>query len=101
MPCFRAIVLHDMNVTLKLPDELVREARHRAVDRSESLSAWVAGLVRRELAKEADAEVKPGMTLAEAMMVPGMPDSFYEKDFPLPDRKKTKHRHFEFEAEED
>jgi len=36
-----------MNVTLKLPDELCREARHRAVDESKSLSAWVTDLVAR------------------------------------------------------
>jgi hypothetical protein len=38
-----------MNVTLKLPDELCREARHRAVDASKSLSAWVTDLVAREV----------------------------------------------------
>jgi hypothetical protein len=41
------------------------------------------------------------MTLAEAMRVPGMPDSFYEKDFPLPDRKQTKRREFTFEPDAD
>ena len=30
-----------MNVTLKLPDDLVREARLRAVHDSKSLSAWM------------------------------------------------------------
>ena len=38
-----------MNVTLKLPDDLCREARHRAVDESKSLSAWIASLVAREV----------------------------------------------------
>ncbi len=99
-----AIVQHEstspMNVTLKLPDELVREARHRAVNQSKSLSAWMAALVRRELAAPADEAEKP-MTLAEAMRVPGMPDSFYEKDFLLPDRKETKHREFTFEPDEE
>lgn len=89
-----------MNVTLKLPDELVREARHRAVNQSQSLSAWMASLVRRELAAPADETERP-MTLAEAMRVPGMPDSFYEKEFPLPDRKDTKHREFTFEPDEE
>jgi post-segregation antitoxin (ccd killing protein) len=102
-PCFRAIVLHgneNMNVTLKLPDELVREARHLAVNQSKSLSAWMASLVRREL-EESSSENAAAMTLAEAMRVPGMPDSFYEKDFPLPDRRQTKHREFTFEPDED
>lgn len=40
-----------MNVTIKLKDELCREARHRAVDCGESLSGWIAEIVRRELAR--------------------------------------------------
>jgi hypothetical protein len=48
LSCNRATVQYDdMNVTLKLSDELCREARHRAVDESKSLSAWVADLVAR------------------------------------------------------
>jgi len=89
-----------MNVTLKLPDELVREARIRAVHDSKSLSAWMAELVCRELATPASSEQKP-KTLIEALTVPGMPDSFYEKEFSLPDRKETKHREFSFEPDED
>lgn len=89
-----------MNVTLKLPDDVVRQARIRAVHDSQSLSAWMADLVRRELAYTTSAEQKP-KTLIEALTVPGMPDSFYEKDFPLPDRKETKHREFTFEPDED
>jgi hypothetical protein len=89
-----------MNVTLKLPDELVREARHRAVNQSQSLSAWMADLVRRELAAPDSPERKP-KTLIEALTVPGMPDSFYEKEFLLPDRSETKHREFSFEPDED
>jgi hypothetical protein len=89
-----------MNVTLKLPDESIRAARMRAVQESKSLSAWVAGLVDRELTQPAGAQERP-MTLIEAMMVPGMPDSFYEKDFPLPDRKETIHREFSFEPDEE
>jgi hypothetical protein len=88
-----------MNVTMKLPDEIVRKARIRAVHNSQSLSAWMADLVFRELAMPSD-ETEASMTLAEAMRVPGMPDSFYEKDFPLPDRKTTKHREFTFEPDE-
>lgn len=40
-----------MNVTLKLSDTLCREARHRAVDRGLSLSAWMAELLERELSR--------------------------------------------------
>lgn len=89
-----------MNVTLKLPDEMVREARVRAVHDSKSLSAWMADLVRRELGYTTSAGQIP-KTLIEALTVDGMPDSFYEKDFPLPDRKETKHREFTFEPDED
>jgi hypothetical protein len=60
----------------------------------------MAGLVRRELEAPLN-ENESAMTLAEAMRVPGMPDSFYEKDFPLPDRKKTKQREFTFEPDAD
>jgi hypothetical protein len=94
-PCYCATVLHEvMNVTLKLPDHLGKAARHRAVDESKSLSAWVASLVARELAKP-DTE-KP-KTWMDAMSVNGAPDWFYEKDFPLEDRKAMKIREFDFE----
>ncbi len=89
-----------MNVTLKLPDELVREARHRAVNQSKSLSAWMADLVSRELDSPSN-ESGASMSLAEAMRVPGMPASFYEKDFALPDRKTTKHREFTLDPDGD
>lgn len=39
-----------MNVTIKIDDALCRKARHRAVERGLSLSGWIAGLLRRELA---------------------------------------------------
>jgi len=90
-----------MNVTLKLPDEVVREARIRAVHDAKSLSAWMADLVRRELAAEPVVEKEEPKSLIEALAVPGMPDWFYEKEFPLPDRKETKHREFSFEPDED
>jgi hypothetical protein len=89
-----------MNVTLKLPDELVREARHRAVNQSKSLSAWMAGLVRRELANPSS-EARSAQSLIQALRLPDAPDWFYEKEFPLYDRKETKHRDFAFESERD
>jgi hypothetical protein len=78
-----------MNVTLKLPDDLVREARHRAVNQSQSLSAWMAGLVHRELAAPPPAKEEP-KSLVEALRLPDAPDWFYEKDFPLPGCKRAK-----------
>ena len=41
-----------VNVTIKIEDELCREARHRAVDRGISLSGWIANVLRKELAAE-------------------------------------------------
>jgi hypothetical protein len=86
-----------MNVTLKLPDDLCRKARHRAVDESKSLSAWVAGLIEQAVDKP-EPEEQP-KTLAEAMMVPGAPDWFYEREFPLEDRKTMRYRDFSFDEE--
>jgi len=89
-----------MNVTLKLPDDLVREARHRAVNQSQSLSAWMASLVRRELAATSPT-MEERKSLIEALHLPDAPDWFYEKDIPLPDRKQTKHREFSFEPDDE
>lgn len=89
--CGGATVLHDMNVTLKLPDEVCRKARHIAVDEATSLSRWVASLIEEEIARRESSSGEP-RTWMEALTVPGMPEEFYEKDFPLPDRKKTKPR---------
>jgi hypothetical protein len=40
-----------VNVTISLPEELVRQARHRAVDRGISLSKYVASVLDEELNK--------------------------------------------------
>jgi hypothetical protein len=39
------------NVTVKLEDELVRAARHEAVDAGQSLSTWLADLIRERLGR--------------------------------------------------
>jgi hypothetical protein len=39
-----------MNVTVKLDEQLVEVARHRAVDSGVSLSGWLALLIKREVA---------------------------------------------------
>jgi hypothetical protein len=88
-----------MNVTLKLPDELTKEARHLALDEGKSLSALVADLLAQRLAKTTSRGTKR-MSLAEAMAVPGAPDWFYEKELPLPDRKADKERDFAFDPDE-
>jgi hypothetical protein len=82
-------VLHEdfalgMNVTVKLPAELVNEARHRAIARSQSLSQWVADLLRREIAREHPDR----KTLAERLGDP----TTARRDFELPDRRSETER---------
>ncbi len=84
-----------MNVTLKLPDDLCREARHRAVDESKSLSAWVAALVERALVDPARQRDEP-KTWMEAFSG-DEDDEFLDRDFPLEDRKTIPNREFSFE----
>lgn len=88
-----------MNVTLKLPDDLVRKARHHAVEEDKSLSAWMADLVRREL-NNAELKTDEPKSLYEAMQTSNMPDWFHEREFPLPDRKADKDREFSFDPNE-
>lgn len=38
-----------MNVTISLPDDLAKQARHRAVDQGLSLSRYVAKVLEKEL----------------------------------------------------
>lgn len=72
-----------MNVTLKLPDDLIKEAKHRAIDEDTSLSAWVANLVRRELASSSSS------SCMETLCVLEDPDPRYgDRDLPLPERKE-------------
>lgn len=87
-----------MNVTVKFSDETVRKARHLAVDEDKSLSAWLADLVEAEVARRDSRSPEP-KSLAEAMRVPGMPDGFYEKEFPLADRSNWTAREHMFEQD--
>jgi hypothetical protein len=47
-----------MNVTIKISDQILRDARHRAVDAGRSLSGWIADLVRKELSHPASKKPK-------------------------------------------
>lgn len=87
-----------MNVTLKLPNDLIREARHRAVNQSQSLSAWLTSLVRRELADASAIEGKNPRTWIEAFSGDAEGE-FSDCDFPLEDRKSIPNREFHFEDE--
>ena len=53
-----------MNVTIKIADELGRQARHCAVDAGLSLSGWIAKLVGKELSRS---DLKKPQTLLEAL----------------------------------
>lgn len=79
--CFRA----NMNVTVKLSDDLCRRARHRAVDESKSLSAWLSKLIERELSAPSCAEhsVRSWIDAFESEQ----PDWFYDKELPIENRK--------------
>ena len=87
-----------MNVTLKLPDAMVRAARHLAIDEKTSLSALVAQLLEERLKQGG---TRPRQSLAEALALPDAPDWFYEKEFPLPDRSEARHRGFSFESDQE
>ena len=39
------------NITLRMDDELLKKAKHVAVENDMSLSSWIAGLVERETEK--------------------------------------------------
>lgn len=77
-----------MNVTLKLPDNLCNELRHRAVGQSKSLSQWVADLLQRELSRN-HPERK---SLLERLGDPATAN----RDFELPDRQQETDRPVEF-----
>lgn len=84
-----------MNVTLRLPDELCKAARHRAVDVEKSLSAYVVGLLEKDLENPKEDTARP-KSWAELLDHEDFDDAFYEADFPLEDRKAGKVREFSF-----
>ncbi len=51
-----------MNVTIKINDDLIKQARHEAVDDGLSLSGWVAQLITEKLSDKA-----PTKSLLEAI----------------------------------
>lgn len=69
------------------------KARHRAVDERKSLSAWLAGLVERELG----ISVTPRKTLVEIFEQDYIPKEDLGKEFPLEDRGALAIRDFSFE----
>lgn len=51
-----------MNVTIKISNDLVKQARHEAVDDGLSLSGWVSQLITEKLSAKA-----PNKSLLEAL----------------------------------
>ena len=83
-----------MNVTVKLPEELCRQARYRAVDENKSLSAWLADLLKRSL-EQTQNDKGQAKNWCDAFSNE-YPDSFYEKELPPEDRKAGTVRVFNF-----
>jgi predicted transcriptional regulator len=54
----------ERNITLRLDDAVLQQARHIAVEQRTSLSAWVAELIRREVSRETNAETVRDEALA-------------------------------------
>ncbi|MGF1450379.1 MAG: hypothetical protein ACFB20_13310 [Opitutales bacterium] len=69
-----------MNVTLKLADDLCKQARHRAVDEGVSLSRWVATLVERELGQSKVTALKalPKQTIGDRLHCPELAEYDFE-----------------------
>ena len=64
------------NVTLRLEEDLLKMAKHIAVDRNTSLSAWVAQLLRQAVIQEdrfSKARERALARLAEGMDLGGEP----------------------------
>lgn len=81
-----------MNVTLKIPDELCRKARHRAVDANKSLSGWVADILERELNENTGKYPSESKSLVD--LLGHSPTA--ERDFELPERAHGNHRLISF-----
>jgi hypothetical protein len=89
-----------MNVTLKLPDELVREARHEAIDENISLSVLVKGLLEERIKKKKSSPQK-APNLAESLLLPEEPEWFAQTGFPLLNRDVVPLRATPFRFERD
>jgi N-acetylglutamate synthase-like GNAT family acetyltransferase len=89
-----------MNVTLKLPDEMVREARHLAINENSSLSAIVSELLDARLKARRHAPQK-APNLAESLLLPDEPEWFAQTGFPLLNRDVVPLRGTPFRFERD
>lgn len=80
--------MKQQNVTISLPEDLVREARHLAVDQGISLSKFVANLVAERVRSRQEYEearerhlsiLKEGLDLGTHGQVPWTRDELYER----------------------
>ncbi len=74
-----------MNVTLKLPDDLVRKARHLAIDENTSLSVLISELLDAKLKAQKHSDPK-APSLAESLLMPEEPEWFSQTEYPLLNR---------------
>ena len=86
-----------MNVTLKLPDHLVREARHLALDENTSLSSLVGELLINRL-KESSRFKIANRSWIDAFSGE-TEDAFLDRDFPLEDRNAMPIREYSFQRD--
>ncbi len=84
-----------MNVTVKLTDDLVKQARHQCIDEGKSLSAWMADLVEKEL----NLTVTEKKSLIERLDEHALPDEFATREFPIEDRHNQGERETLFQDE--
>ena len=82
LQCLKKVI----KFTLKLPDDLCREAWHRAVDESKSLSAWIADLVAAKVRSSAPNTLLHA--LGDETLTAGEPD--------LPERHSQIQRRVQF-----
>ena len=76
-----------MNVTLQLPDHLVRSARDLALDENTSLSNLVRDLLSKKLDERTPPEATAGSWIDAFIGEAG--DELLERDFPLAGRKTS------------
>ena len=84
-----------MNVTIKMDDSLCKAARHRAVEAGQSLSAWLADLVRRETSRSGRADDS-----RESLLDLLGDERTADRDFDVP-RDRSPQREATFEPEPD
>ncbi len=89
----------NMNVTLKLPDELVREARHLALDENTTLSTLVMELLSKKLEGKTNLKIPPSSWIDA--FSGASDDEFLDREFPLEDRKALPNREFSFQPGEE